>query len=200
MDDKRIYIHFGFLWIIAYLLPNIAHLLPILYAVIFASVLAYKKDFNTQLFLPLAYPIAPMMFILGLYISFGIGSLLWLLVIVALTDIGAYFTGKSMGKTKFCETSPNKTIEGVIGGIFLATFFGSIIGMFIYDFKYSIIFISFLVAVTSIFGDLFESFLKRQADVKDSGNLLPGHGGVLDRVDGYLFGGIAMFVLMQGLL
>jgi phosphatidate cytidylyltransferase len=200
IEHKGIYIHFIVLWCLAYLMPNIAHILVFLYLILFASILAYKKDFNAKLFIPLAYPIAPMLFILSLYVVYGIPSLLWLLVIVALTDIGAYFTGKSMGKTKFCETSPNKTLEGVIGGVFLATFFGSIVGMFVFEFKYSTILISFIVAVASIFGDLFESFLKRRADVKDSGDLLPGHGGVLDRVDGYLFGGVVMFVLMQGLL
>jgi len=55
-------------------------------------------------------------------------------------------------------------------------------------------------AISSIFGDLFESSLKRSADVKDSGDILPGHGGVLDRIDGYLFGAIVMLVLLRGLV
>ena len=60
--------------------------------------------------------------------------------------------------------------------------------------------ISLFSSKISIFGDLFESFLKRSANVKDSGELLPGHGGVLDRIDGYLFSGIVMFILLKGLL
>ncbi|MGK0255930.1 MAG: phosphatidate cytidylyltransferase, partial [Arcobacteraceae bacterium] len=59
------------------------------------------------------------------------------------------------------------------------------------------LFISILVAIASVFGDLFESYLKREADVKDSGDILPGHGGILDRTDGYLFGGIVMLVLLR---
>jgi phosphatidate cytidylyltransferase len=55
------------------------------------------------------------------------------------------------------------------------------------------------VAIAAVFGDLFESYLKRQAGVKDSGNILPGHGGVLDRIDGYLFGAIVMHILLRGL-
>jgi phosphatidate cytidylyltransferase len=54
-----------------------------------------------------------------------------------------------------------------------------------------------VVAVASVFGDLFESYLKREADVKDSGDILPGHGGILDRTDGYLFGGVIMLVLLR---
>ena len=126
-------------------------------------------------------------------------SLLWLLAVVAFTDIGAYFVGKSIGKTQFCETSPNKTMEGVVGGIALATFGGMFFGLGIVDLGVAFL-ISFAVAVSSIFGDLFESSLKRAAGVKDSGDLLPGHGGVLDRIDGYLFGGIVMLVLLRGLV
>jgi phosphatidate cytidylyltransferase len=200
IEHKGMFVHFIVIWFLAYLMPSVAHNIVFLYAVLFASILAYKKELNLKLFLPLAYPIAPMLFILALYIQFGIISLLWLLVIVALCDIGAYFVGKSMGKTQFCKTSPKKTLEGVIGGIFLATFFGTIIGIFAFDFKYSIIIISFVTAVASIFGDLFESYLKREAGVKDSGDILPGHGGALDRVDGYLFAAIVMYILMNGLI
>jgi phosphatidate cytidylyltransferase len=123
-------------------------------------------------------------------------SLLWLIAVVAGTDIGAYFVGKSIGSTKFCETSPNKTLEGVFGGIFIAAILGVIFspeyvsGFFAFA-------ISLIVAVASIFGDLYESYLKREADVKDSGDILPGHGGILDRSDGYLFGGIILLILLR---
>jgi phosphatidate cytidylyltransferase len=123
-------------------------------------------------------------------------SLIWLLLIVAGADIGAYFTGKSIGSTQFCETSPNKTLEGVLGGIITATLLGTFFA--IDDISlFTSIFISAIVAISSVFGDLFESYLKREAKVKDSGTLLPGHGGILDRTDGYLFGGIVMLVLLR---
>jgi phosphatidate cytidylyltransferase len=134
-----------------------------------------------------------------MYSEYGIVSLAWLLVVVAGADIGAYFVGKSIGKTKFCETSPNKTLEGVVGGVVLATGLGFFIGITFVDIDKAIV-ISFLAAIASIFGDLFESYLKRKAGVKDSGDILPGHGGILDRVDGYLFSSIIMLVLLRGLV
>ena len=148
------------------------------------------------MFLPLLYPTASFLFLLSLYSEYGTMTLLWLLIIVASTDIGAYFVGKSIGKTKFCETSPNKTIEGVIGGVVFAVIFGTLFSINEISFVNALI-ISGIVSITSIFGDLFESYLKREADVKDSGTILPGHGGVLDRTDGYLFGAIAMLVLLR---
>jgi len=123
-------------------------------------------------------------------------TLLWLLVIVASTDIGAYFVGRTFGKTKFCETSPNKTVEGVIGGVVFAVVLGTILAINEINIIEAIL-ISAIVSFASVFGDLFESYLKREAGVKDSGSILPGHGGILDRTDGYLFGAIVMLVLLR---
>jgi len=89
-------------------------------------------------------------------------------------------------------------MEGVIGGIVISTISGTFAGMEIVDVKIAL-FVSFVVAVSSIFGDLYESSLKRKAGVKDSGNILPGHGGMLDRIDGYLFGSIVMLIFLRGL-
>ncbi|MBT5935798.1 phosphatidate cytidylyltransferase [Sulfurimonas sp.] len=171
----------------------------VLAGVVYASAVAFNKELLWKDFLPFIYPTAGMLFMLTMYQEYGILSLLWLLAVVALSDIGAYVVGKSIGKTKFCETSPNKTMEGVVGGVAVATIGGLFFGLPIVDFSIAFV-ISFMVAVSSIFGDLFESSLKRSAGVKDSGDLLPGHGGVLDRIDGYLFGGIIMLVLLRGLV
>ncbi|AXH13868.1 phosphatidate cytidylyltransferase [Malaciobacter mytili] len=183
------------LWAIAYFYPSPEDLFFVL-AVVYASILAYKRDIGKKLFLPLLYPAASFLFILALYNEYSMSSLLWLLVIVALTDTAAYFVGRSIGKRKFCATSPNKTIEGVIGGVL----FGSLLGAFfaIEQLSYSDAFIiSLFVSIASVFGDLFESYLKREANVKDSGNLFPGHGGVLDRTDGYLFASVLMLVILR---
>jgi len=186
------------IWLIAGIYPYGDDLF-VLAGVAYASAVAFNKEIPWRDFFPFIYPTAGMLFMFTMYQEYGVISLLWLLVVVAFTDVGAYFVGKSIGKTKFCETSPNKTMEGVVGGITVATFGGMFLGLSIVDYGVAFL-VSFAVAVSSIFGDLFESSLKRTAGVKDSGNLLPGHGGVLDRIDGYLFGGIVMLVLLRGLV
>ncbi len=195
INDDKIYIYAVFMWIAAYFYPKPEDLIFVV-GIVFTSILAYTKELNKQLFLPLMYPMASYLFLFSLYISFGMESLLWLLVVVAGADVGAYFVGKSIGATKFCETSPNKTLEGVVGGVITAAVLGVTFSPDDIGFMVGL-FISFVVAVASVFGDLFESYLKREADVKDSGDILPGHGGILDRTDGYLFGGIVMLVLLR---
>jgi phosphatidate cytidylyltransferase len=186
------------IWLLAGVYPYGDDLF-VLAGVAYASAVAYNKEIEWKNFLPFIYPTAGMLFLFTMYQEYHILSLLWLLVIVALTDIGAYAVGKSIGSTKFSETSPNKTMEGVIGGIVLATVGGMFVGLSIVDFWVALT-ISFVVSMASIFGDLFESSLKRKAEVKDSGTIFPGHGGMLDRIDGYLFGAIVMLVLMRGLV
>ncbi|WP_428738557.1 phosphatidate cytidylyltransferase [Sulfurimonas sp.] len=186
------------IWLVAGVYPYGDDLF-VLAGVAYASAVAYNKELPWKDFFPFIYPTAGMLFILTMYKEYGILSLLWLLAVVALADVGAYAVGKSVGKTPFCETSPKKTMEGVVGGVFVATLGGLFFGLPIVDFTVAF-FISFFVAISSVFGDLFESSLKRAAGVKDSGDILPGHGGILDRIDGYLFGAIVMLVLLRGLV
>ncbi|HIP12281.1 MAG TPA: phosphatidate cytidylyltransferase [Arcobacter sp.] len=195
IEDEKIYLYAGLIWVAAAFYPKPEDLVFVM-AIVFASILAYTKDFNTKLFLPLMYPIVSFLFLLSLYNSFGMSSLLWLVAIVAGTDVGAYFIGKSMGKTPFCETSPNKTLEGIVGGVVSSAVLGMIfapefLGLF------TAFILGLFISAASIFGDLYESYLKREAEVKDSGDILPGHGGILDRSDGFLFGGIIMLVLLR---
>jgi len=166
--------------------------------IIGASYIAfYQKELKNISIL--IYPTLSLLFIYELYLKYGIGILGWLILIVALTDILAYFVGKNFAKRfinfGFCKASPNKSWEGVIGGVIGSVMISSIVGLYFFDFLNALI-ISFFVSVASVFGDLFESYLKRRAGVKDSGDILPGHGGVLDRVDGYLFAGPIMLVLL----
>ncbi|MFT7880104.1 MAG: phosphatidate cytidylyltransferase [Sulfurimonas sp.] len=188
----------AFIWIVTYFYPNPDDLFFFV-AVIFGASIAYFHNFDKRLILPFLYPVSGMLFILMLYHDFGIMTMLWLVITITLTDTGAYFTGKSIGKTKFSDTSPNKTLEGVFGGLFLATLIGSVIGAYVVPLWIAVV-VTFITATASVFGDLFESYLKREAGVKDSGDILPGHGGVLDRIDGYLFGAIMMLISMRALI
>lgn len=108
----------------------------------------------------------------------------WAMALVWVTDIGAYFSGRAIGGAKLAPAiSPNKTWAGLIGGMVLAALFG-ILMHFAYGLALRLTLASPLLAVLAQAGDLYESWLKRRAGVKDSGNILPGHGGVLDRIDG----------------
>ncbi|AYW44680.1 phosphatidate cytidylyltransferase [Tetragenococcus koreensis] len=124
----------------------------------------------------------------------GLLVLLFGLFIVWATDIGAYMIGRKYGRRKLWpEISPNKSIEGALGGILSAVFI-AIVFLIIYPgslyFEYGsfvMIFWTIIFSMVGQFGDLVESAIKRHYQVKDSGNILPGHGGILDRFDSMLF-------------
>ncbi len=197
IKDKALYYYGAALWLLALIYPNPDDL-------IFVALIVYVSDmiFNNKpefkKIQPFAYPAASFLFLFALYVGFGMEALIWLVIVVALTDTAAYFVGKAIGKRQFCQISPKKTWEGVIGGVVIATLVGAWYGSGFVSTPLAL-FISFIVSIASIFGDLFESFLKRNAGVKDSGDILPGHGGVLDRMDGYMFASILMVVLLRGL-
>ena len=112
--------------------------------------------------------------------------LLAVIATVSLADSAAYFTGKRFGKHKLApEISPGKTWEGVAGAIAATTIYGVMI-CYHQHCSYWLIVGLWLIVAFSIIGDLFESMLKRQAGIKDSSQLLPGHGSVLDRIDGFI--------------
>ena len=115
---------------------------------------------------------------------------LFLLVLVWSADSGAYFAGKSWGKTKIApHISPGKSLEGVLGGLVAVVLVALMGGLLVWRFAPGKLLVWVLlatgVALISVIGDLMESRYKRAAGVKDSGNLLPGHGGVLDRIDAF---------------
>ena len=115
---------------------------------------------------------------------------LYLISICFCTDIGGYVFGKIIGGKKLSKISPNKTISGTIGSFIFSIIPLIIVLNFNYiDLSFNLMNIIFclLVSLISQLGDLFISFIKRKAKIKDTGNLLPGHGGILDRVDGIIF-------------
>ena len=118
---------------------------------------------------------------------------LTILMICVFSDVGGYIFGKTFGGKKLTKISPNKTISGSIGSFIL-----SYIGFFIIYFYFSdllfirlqieaLVFIPFFISLICQLGDLFISYYKRRAKIKNTGNLIPGHGGLLDRIDGSIF-------------
>ncbi|UTZ35426.1 phosphatidate cytidylyltransferase [Vibrio campbellii] len=117
----------------------------------------------------------------------GAKLVLYVCFLVWAADSGAYFAGKSMGKRKMApHVSPNKTIEGLIGGIIAALIVGWLFaGWFDIQFTSPVhmVIITLITVVISVLGDLVESMFKRVSGIKDSSNIIPGHGGILDRID-----------------
>jgi phosphatidate cytidylyltransferase len=110
--------------------------------------------------------------------------LLWVFIVTWSTDIGAYFVGRAIGRRKLAPSiSPGKTVEGLFGGMAAATLLGGAWAMFV-GLRPAVYVLAPLFALAVQGGDLFESGMKRRAGVKDSGTWLPGHGGLLDRLDG----------------
>ncbi len=136
-------------------------------------------------------------------LEMGHAWILFLFAIIWIGDTGAYYGGRSLGKTPLAPSvSPNKTVEGAVSGLL-----GSLVGAGLMQIwllsEVSLVHCLIVALVCGIigqFGDLAESLLKRNTGVKDSGNLIPGHGGVLDRIDSLLFAGPAFFLCYKLLI
>ncbi len=201
--NKRLITSLILLFVIATSLNNLIMLLILL---ILISILAliefnslFKKIYKNENFLHLISIILSLTYLL--FFSLIIWnyifpfenaqkiSIIFLLLICVSSDVGGYIFGKTLGGKKFTKISPNKTYSGILGSFM----FSIIVGSFFY-FKFDeflilnqnfVIFI-FVISLISQLGDLSISYIKRRAKIKDTGSILPGHGGVLDRIDGIL--------------
>jgi phosphatidate cytidylyltransferase len=169
----------------------------------------FKKKVLKNRFYRFFYKALSLFYLSGLvYLIFAIESvysnlkiyLLYSVLVAVLSDIGGLVCGKIFKGKKLTKISPNKTIAGSIGSFI----FSILLIPFFYEGQIeqnliNILLITIIISLTSQFGDLFISFLKRKAKVKDTSDLLPGHGGVLDRIDGIIFAipvGIYLFIVI----
>lgn len=130
----------------------------------------------------------------------GPAATTWLVAMLAASDIAQYYTGRRFGRTKLAPTvSPAKTNEGAIGGITAAALAGVLLGPVCVPGTAPVMggLIAVFVAMFGIAGDLFESLLKRSAGAKDASALIPGHGGMLDRLDSYLFAAPIFYLFLR---
>lgn len=134
--------------------------------------------------------------------SLGLAATITIALSVVSADVGAYAFGKNFGKNKLTAVSPNKTVEGAVGGLLACTGMCALLFV-VMGWPGSCAqgaLLGATVFLTSVFGDLLESVMKRNAKMKDSGNLIPGHGGLLDRFDSYIFTGAVTYFFVIAVL
>ena len=184
-------------------------LIGILFAIVFwlLSVVWARRDDEKAFpwaYYGVPYLVLPMaaLFMLRTDPTYGLMATIWLIAVIWATDIGAYFAGRIIGGPKLAPRfSPKKTWAGLVGGAMFAAIasFGVALYFNIYPRVGLSVFAAFVAAFSQA-GDIFESAAKRHFGVKDSSNILPGHGGILDRVDGLVFAAVlcAAFGLVRG--
>ena len=166
-----------------------------------------KKIFKNNLSLILINKIFILYIFLFCYLFLILSNQLnWKLIIYILllgcvaSDIGGFIFGKTFKGPKLTKTSPNKTYAGASGSIFLTILIMAILfNLIMTQFTPKILLIGLIVSISCQLGDLFFSLLKRKAKIKDTGNILPGHGGILDRIDGILIGMPVGFITMTAI-
>ena len=164
----------------------VQYLIFLIYILIFFEIYLYFKFFKL---LPFFYLFISFVFFMTIdfdkviLLNFN----LFILIVISF-DIFSYVIGKNFGKKNFTKISPNKTYEGLFGG-FLISFFLSLIFAFIFEINVNIelIFYIILIILCAFTGDIIESYFKRKNDLKNSSEFIPGHGGVFDRFDSFLF-------------
>lgn len=126
----------------------------------------------------------------------GVVAVLFLYAVVWATDVGAYFTGRALGGPRLAPTiSPGKTWSGALGGLAAGVVAGLVVAASAGSDLSGALMTAILLSIAAQIGDLFESSIKRQANVKDSSQLIPGHGGAMDRIDGLAFAAVALYLL-----
>ena len=164
----------------------VQYLIFLIYILIFIEIYLYFKLFK---FLPIFYLFISFVFFITIDFDKVILSNFNLFILIVISfDIFSYVIGKNFGKNNFTKISPNKTYEGLFGG-FIISFFLSLLFAFIFEITVNIelIFYILLIILCAFTGDIIESYFKRKNELKNSSEFIPGHGGVFDRFDSFLF-------------
>ena len=165
---------------------NVFYLILLIYFFIFLEINIYFRSYK---FIPLIYLFVSFCFFIIIDFNdvFFLSFNLFIFIVISF-DIFSYIVGKSIGKKKLITISPNKTYEGLLGGIIFSLFV-SLFYSFMFDIKINkelIIYIIFII-LSSFTGDIIESYFKRRNNIKNSSEFIPGHGGIFDRFDSFLF-------------
>jgi len=150
--------------------------------------------------LPIAYIGLPLGAIAAVRALGGREAVLLLMLTIVISDSAQYYTGRAFGRRPLAPTiSPKKTLEGAFGGLIFGTLAMAVGGRYVFPEAnlFLLVLVSASIAALGIVGDLFESLLKRSAGVKDSSHIIPGHGGVLDRIDSWLFAAPLYYVFVR---
>jgi phosphatidate cytidylyltransferase len=171
-------------------LVGILFLLFLFYLIAYSHIPDLSRDLMVNVLCLLYIPLLLGHFVWLRYLSDGQWWIFWLLMVIMAGDTGAFYAGRTWGKTKlYPEVSPGKTWAGVWGGMAAAVIVGVALGRWaLPEVGLTVLaWLALFLAVVGLLGDLFESMLKRQVQVKDTSEILPGHGGMLDRLDSLLF-------------
>ncbi len=206
---NRIYTSFGLIFLLilmflnTYVLGYFLMIIGIFSIIEFSNIISrlrknkiYQSLFFNLLFLIYIFLIFSSFLVLSFFSHLKI--LLFIILITCVSsDIGGYIFGKLFKGPKLTRISPKKTISGSLGSmIFSMIFLSLLIYYFTKNFEIYILFAGISISIICQLGDLFISFLKRKSKIKDTGKILPGHGGILDRIDGIIFGVPLGFIIM----
>ena len=160
----------------------------------------FKKIISNALFISYIFVLFSILLQFSVFYNLKIIIFTILLICIS-SDIGGYFFGKKFNGPKLTKISPNKTIAGSIGALFFSSLTSILtISYLINEITFKSFLLGIIISLGVQIGDLFFSFLKRQARLKDTGNILPGHGGILDRIDGIIIGmplGLIFFLMIH---
>ncbi len=173
-----------------FVLVGILFILFLFYLITYDQIADLTRELMVNVLALLYIPLLLGHFIWLRYLNDGQWWVFWLLMVIMAGDTGAFYCGRTWGKTKlYPEVSPGKTWAGAVGGLAAAVIVGAAVGHWALPrlSLASCVGLALVLAIVGLLGDLFESMLKRQAEVKDTSGLLPGHGGMLDRLDSLLF-------------